>query len=142
MTMRSCGRLIRNTTPTEMATATTVKNQRCQPPATARKLKAAPGLCISTRLRKGRTSRTSPGVNARLTHALVARSAAATAADSRSQRAPPLEDSRMGPRFPRAVEVGDAARADAGMLRIRAHVGAVMPAALALGVGARRDGDL
>ena len=39
----------------EMASARTVKNQRCQPPASERKLKAAPGLNVSTQLKKGAT---------------------------------------------------------------------------------------
>ncbi|EXI89239.1 MAG: hypothetical protein AW12_01727 [Candidatus Accumulibacter sp. BA-94] len=38
-----------------MPIASAVKNQRCQPPASERKLNAAPGLNTSTQLKNGAT---------------------------------------------------------------------------------------
>src|SRR5260221_10596091 len=122
----------------ETTTLTTVKNQRCHPPAPARKLNAAPVLCMRTMLKNGVTTSTSPGAKAPLTHALVARSAATTAALTASQRVQPRALTLgMAPRFARPIEVGYAAGADTGTPRIDAHVVAIMPTALALGVGAR-----
>src|ERR1700682_3505645 len=122
----------------ETTTLTTVKNQRCHPPAPARKLNAAPVLCIRTMLKKGVTTSTSPGAKAPLTHALVARSAPATAALTASQRVQRRARALgMPPRLARPIEVGYATPADGGTARIEAHVGTVMPATLALGVGAR-----
>ena len=39
----------------ETPSASTVKNQRCQPPSLERKLKAAPRLKVSTQFQKGAT---------------------------------------------------------------------------------------
>jgi hypothetical protein len=39
----------------ETPSASAVKNQRCQPPASERKLKAAPGLKVSTQFQNGAT---------------------------------------------------------------------------------------
>src|SRR5438034_748056 len=50
----------RNTMAAVAATATPMKSILCQPPASARKLNAAPRLCASTRLKNGAISRTSP----------------------------------------------------------------------------------
>src|SRR5262249_50819473 len=47
----------------------------------------------------------------------------------------------MDSRFPAAVEIGNAAAADFRVGGIRTDIGAVVPAALALGVRARRDLD-
>src|SRR6185312_6011138 len=99
----------------EIATAIAVKNQRCQPPAPARKLNAAPVLCVRTRLKKPVTSSTSPGENARLTQALVARSAATTAAERANQSVQRGARSGMGAILVTAREVAHAARADRGM---------------------------
>src|SRR6185437_880721 len=87
-------------------------------------------------------SRPSPGANTAPTQALVARSSATTAAERPSQRIHAHGDSRMGARLPGPGEVADAAPADRGMRRIASHVGAVVPAALAFGIGARRDLDV
>src|SRR5260221_7346903 len=128
---------------TEIAIVMAVKNQRCQPPAPARKLNAAPALCIRTRLKNGVTSSTSPGAKAPLTQALVARSAMTIArltTSHRIQRARPT--SGMLARLSRPFEVRHAPRADRCVLRVRADVTAVMPAALALGVCARLHRDL
>src|SRR4051812_18229918 len=126
----------------EIAIVMAVKNQRCQPEAPARKLKAAPVLCTSTRLKNGSTGRTSPYWNAPLIHALVARSTATTATETRSQRAQRASVGlRMRALFSRALEVGHAARADRGVPAVGAHVLAPMPAALALRVRTRRDPD-
>src|ERR1700674_3422741 len=125
-----------------MAIAMAVKNQRCQPPASARKLNAAPELCIRTRLKKGVTSRTSPGAKALSTHALVARSAATTARLAASQRFQPFAlASRMLACLARAFEVADAPGANGGVARVGTDVGAPMPAALALTVRARHHVD-
>src|SRR5262245_10327789 len=112
----------------EMAMVMTVKNQRCQPEAPARKLKAAPVLCTSTRLKNGRTSRTSPYWNAELTHALVARSSAITATERTSHRAQrPLPALGMHALLARAFQVPRATAADRGVLRVGAHVRTPMP---------------
>src|SRR5438270_10339372 len=85
----------------------------------------------------------SPGWNTRTTHALVARSSRITTTLTTSQRVHALAlRSRMAARLARAFEVGNTARADRRMTRDAAHVGAVMPAALALEVRARGHGDL
>src|SRR5689334_24296463 len=113
----------------EMAMVMAVKNQRCQPEAPARKLKAAPVLCTSTRLKNGRMLRTSPYWNAELTHALVARSTTITTAETasqRDQRAPALG---MHALLARAVEVLRAAPAQGCVPGIGAHVLAPVPAA-------------
>src|SRR5450432_2357402 len=110
----------------EMTIVIPVKNQRCQPPAWARKLKAAPVLCMRTMLKKGVTSRTSPSVKAALTHALVARSRTITAALTASQRAQLFGASRMATHLAGPLEVRDAARADRRVPRVRADVGAVV----------------
>src|SRR5437868_10752877 len=97
----------------EIATVIAVKNQRCQPEAPARKLKAAPVLWTSTRLKKGSTGWTSPYWNAAVTHALVARSRTITATESasqRAQRAPAA--SGMPPVLARTLEVLRATPAD------------------------------
>src|SRR5450631_2751576 len=112
-----------------------VKNQRCQPPAFARKLKAAPVLCMRTMLKKGVTSRTSPGVKAALTHALVARSRTTTAALTASQRVQAGRASGMPPLLARALEIRHAARADRRVPLVASDIGAVVPASFALGVG-------
>src|SRR5258708_14469165 len=125
-----------NTITAEMTMLISVKNQRCQPPAPARKLNAAPALYMRTMLKKGVTSRVSPAVNAALTHALVARSSTSTAAVTASQRVQLFGASCMAPHLSRAFEVRDAARADRGMAPLDADAGAVVPAALALGVAA------
>src|SRR5260221_5551921 len=128
---------------TEIAIVMAVKNQRCQPPAPARKLNAAPALCIRTRLKNGVTSSTSPGAKAPLTQALVARSAMTIArltTSHRIQRAPPA--SGMLARLARPFEVRHAPRADRRVLRVRTNVGAVVPAALAFFVGTRGHGDV
>src|ERR1700687_858557 len=123
-----------------ITTVTMVKNHLCQPSAPARKLKAAPLLWTSTRLKKGVTSRISPGVNARVTHALVARSARSTARLTPSQRSHrPADGLSIAALLAFALEVGDAARADRRMGGYRAYIGAVVPAALALRVRAHRD---
>src|ERR1700752_1475274 len=120
---------------------TPVKNQRCQPPAVARKLKAAPRLYMSTRLKKDVTSTDSPSVKARTTHALVAMSSATTPALTPSQRIQRSFTSGMAAGLVAARERRGAARANAGMRAIGSDILAVVPAALALRVRARRDLD-
>src|ERR1700682_6252546 len=101
----------------------TVKSQRCQPPASARKLNAAPVLCMRTRLKKGVTSRPSPAVKARLTQALVARSAATIAPLNTSQRTHAQAlGLGMPPRFARTFEVRYTAPANCPLARIDADV--------------------
>src|SRR5689334_11077314 len=121
----------------EMAMVIAVKNQRCQPEAPARKLNAAPVLCTSTRLKNGRTLRTSPYWNAELTHALVARSTTITAAETASQRDQRARALGMHALLARAFQVLGAAPAEGRVLRIGAHVLAPVPAALAFRVLAR-----
>src|SRR5258706_1576812 len=116
-----------------------MKNQRCQPPAPARKLNAAPVLYTSTRLKKGVTVNSSPGANARVIHIFVAKSATTMARLKPSQRAQRLPASGMTPLLSRPVEVRRAARANRGMAGDGSDIGAIVPAALALGVRAHRD---
>src|SRR5437762_5858542 len=120
---------------------TPVKNQRCQPPAVARKLKAAPRLYMSTRLKKDVTSTVSPSVKARTIHALVAMSSTTTAALTPSQRNQPRRALRMTALLVAPRERRGAARADPGMRAVGSDILAVVPAALALRVRARRDLD-
>src|SRR5688572_22550618 len=127
---------------TDTIAETVMKNQRCQPPASARKLKAAPVLYTRTRLKKDVTVITSPGVNARVTHALVARSAATIVALSASQRIQEREGSGMAALFSRPFEVGSAAPADGCVPLHRTHVRTVVPAAFALRVRAHADFDV
>src|SRR5258705_9320933 len=114
-----------------------MKNQRCQPPAPARKLNAAPVLYTSTRLKKGVTVNSSPGANARVIHIFVAKSATTMARLKPSQRAQRLPASGMTPLLSRPVEVRRAARANRGMAGDGSDIGAIVPAALALPVRAR-----
>src|SRR5258706_4418194 len=138
-----CGRRSITTRTTEITIATTVKNQRCQPPAPARKLKAAPVLWVRIRLKKGAERTTSPFESAPLTHALVARSSTTTAALTASQRAQPGAPSRMRAPFALALEVLHAAPAKGRVARIRSHVGPVVPAPFAFRIRGRPrlDGD-
>src|SRR5258706_5636286 len=101
----------------------------CQPDSAARKLNAAPLLNTSTRLKNGATSSRSPGrMRASTTH-LTSWSSTAMAAASPNQRAA----LGMGALCAGAVEVRDAPAAES----FGVHVGAVVPAALALGKLAR-----
>src|SRR5258706_7032160 len=95
----------------------------CQPGASARKLKAAPRLNTSTRLKKPVTSSRSPAANRASTTHLVARSA------SRTRAAMPNQGSALGiaARLAGAIQVALAAPAQT----FGVDVGAVMPAAIA-----------
>ena len=106
-----------------------VKNQRCQPDASARKLNAAPVLYASTRLKNGSTTVSSPGRNIARIACLVARSSTITATASHSQRqrvrsvgalevGDRLIASRECARLAAAEQIRDAARAQR---RMRAH---------------------
>src|SRR6185503_2724421 len=103
-----------------------MKNQRCQPPAPARKLNAAPVLYTSTRLKKGVTVRISPGANARVIHIFVAKSATTIARLTASQRAQGLAASGIAPLLSGSVEVRRAARADRGMAGHGPDIGAIV----------------
>src|SRR4051794_25452647 len=123
-----------------MASEIARKNQRCHPPAFARKLNAAPSLYASTRLNHEVSTRTSPGWNACTIHAFVARSSTMTTRLTSSQRGQARSRlSRMAARLAGAVEIRDAATADRGVAGDAAHIRAVMPAALALRPGTGRD---
>src|SRR5436189_4819796 len=117
------------------ASAIAMKSSRCQPPASERKLKAAPRLWTRTRLKNGVTVRLSCRVKVRCTRSLVRWSRTTIT---------PARPSHLGMRagLSGTGEIGDAAAADLGVGRIRAHVRAVMPAALALAMRAGRDTQL
>ena len=72
--------------PTLAPTAMAAKNQRCQPGWLARKLKAAPVLCSSVRLKNGSTSTGRAYSSQALAAYLVARSSTMIATASHSQR--------------------------------------------------------
>src|SRR6266498_4776436 len=133
---------------TAAADAMTVNNQRCQPSAPARKLNAAPVLNASTRLANGVSASCSPGWKLARIAAFVNWSAMMTTTLTTSQRhqpaegAPVMTRSRKGSRFACAEEVRTAAAAQRRMRGVGADIRAVMPAALALRLGAWRDGNL
>ena len=125
----------------ETAIVTPTKNQRCQPPAPARKLKAAPGLCTRTRLRNGVTTRTSP---ARKIDAHPRLGGEVGARPRRRQRQPPRSSARGRPQAclrssPGPSRFDTQRAADRRVARVGADVLAVVPAALALGVRAGRS---
>src|SRR5690554_2633345 len=144
--------------PTLAPTAMAAKNQRCQPGWSARKLKAAPVLCSSVRLKNGSTSTGRAYSSQALAAYLVARSSTMIATASHSQRSgrcmggtsgwlegPPLVGLASGiqARLAGAVrQVAHAAAAEVVVARVAAHVLAVVPAALALFMGACGHGHL
>src|SRR5512135_240750 len=111
--------------------AMATNNGVCQPGAPARKLNAAPLLKASTRLKKPVMRRRSPGAKLASTAHLLAWSA------SPNQPAP----LGIRARLPGAEQVRHAAPAELRMRRFGADVSPVVPAALALGVRARRHVD-
>src|SRR5690348_2298768 len=80
-------RAIHTTSTALIASASTTKNQRCQPPPSDRKLKAAPLLNVSVQFRKpGITACGKPiGCRAFTAHHLLSWSSAMMAAESHSQ---------------------------------------------------------
>src|SRR5690554_6363663 len=144
--------------PTLAPTAMAAKNQRCQPGWSARKLKAAPVLCSSVRLKKGSTSTGRAYSSQALAAYLVARSSTMIATASHSQRngrcmggtsrwlegPPPLGlASGIEARLAGALgQVAHAAAAEVVVACVAAHVLAVVPAALALFVAACGHGHL
>src|SRR5882762_8736384 len=103
----------------------------CQPGASARKLNAAPLLNTRTRLKKPVSTRRSPGAKLASTAHLATWSATTIAAASANQR----QFLGIQPSFAGSVQVAAAAAAE----RLVVDVRAVMPAALAFAVQARRD---
>src|SRR5882672_6901386 len=77
----------RNTMAAVAAAAIPMNSALCQPPASARKLNAAPRLCASTRLKNGAISRTSPKRRLELIATLLAWSARARSSASASHGA-------------------------------------------------------
>src|SRR5690606_6470557 len=91
--LRPGERTRRAATTTEATTAKPASAKRCQPPWSARKLKAAPLLKTSTRLKNPVTATPSPGWKAESTSALTSWSTATTAAAAPNQgAASPKED--------------------------------------------------
>src|SRR4051794_1945187 len=125
-----------------IAAATSEKpasNGVCQPGCPARKLKAAPLLNTSTRLKNPAASRRSPGAKRASTSHFTSWSASATAAARAYQRTRRAERERsmearersgMEALLSRPAQVGGAAPAQARGV----YVGAVVPAALAFRV--------
>src|SRR5467141_971639 len=103
----------------------------CQPGASARKLNAAPLLNTRTRLKKPVSTRRSPGAKLSSTAHLAAWSATTIAAAIANQR----QFLGIPPFFAGSVQVAAAAAAERFVVDVRA----VMPAALAFAVQARRD---
>src|SRR6266446_7520566 len=103
----------------------------CHPSATARKLNAAPLLNTRTRLKKPVSTRRSPGAKLASTAHLAAWSATTIAAAIANQR----QFLGIQPFFAGSVQVAAAAAAERFVVDVRA----VMPAALAFAVEARRD---
>ena len=66
--------------------ATAAKNHRCQPPASLRKLNAAPVLWVSVRFTNGTRGSGSWNTSSALASHLLSWSSATTAAESQSQR--------------------------------------------------------
>src|SRR5690554_4901949 len=138
--------------PTLAPTAMAAKNQRCQPGWSARKLKAARVLASSVRWKKGSTSTGRAYSSQALAAYLVARSSTMIATASHSQRngrcmggtsrwlegPPPLGlASGIEARLAGALgQVAHAAPAEVVVAFVLAHVLAVVPAALALFMGA------
>src|SRR2546426_5807623 len=118
-------------TMTAAAREKTTSSGVCQPGASARKLNAAPLLNTRTRLKKPVSTRRSPGAKPPSTAALAAWSATTIAAASANQR----QLLGIPPFFAGSVQVAAAAAAE----RLVVDVRAVMPAALAFAVQARRD---
>src|ERR1700704_2020111 len=102
----------------------------CQPGASARKLNAAPLLNTRTRLKKPVSTRRSPGAKLASTANLATWSATTITAASANQR----QFLGMQPFFAGSGQVAAAAAAE----RLVVDVRAVMPAALAFAVQARR----
>src|SRR5688572_32393155 len=127
---RPPGRSSSTETTTPAMRAKAMSSGACQPGASASRLNAAPLLKASTRLKKPVTARRSPGANAASTAHFVRKSATITAAARPNQRTALY----MLARLARPVQVADAAPAQ----RLLVHVGAVVPAALALAVRAGR----
>src|SRR5688572_21156163 len=117
------------------AIAMPMKRPRCQPPASASRLKAAPLLYTSSMLKNDVISTTSWSENACVTAYLVSWSTTMTQAERPNHLS-------MRAHLARAEEVRRAASADLRMLGIGSDVRAVVPAALALGEGARTHAEL
>src|SRR5467141_2452872 len=109
----------------------TTNSGACQPGASARKLNAAPLLNTRTRLKKPVSTRRSPGAKLASTPHLATWSATAITAASANQR----QFLGIQPFFAGSGQVAAAAAAE----RLVVDVRAVMPAALAFAVQARRD---
>src|SRR5262249_36901807 len=105
------------------------------------KLKAAPVLKASTRLRKPVNTCSSPGASALLIADLVSWSRITTARLKPSQVHQRGAASGVGTRLARSEQVGDATPAQQRVRAVRSDVGAPMPAALAFRRGARVDRD-
>ena len=120
-----------------IAPASTRKNQRCQPPASARSLNAAPVLCRRVRSRNGPTGRISYSSKRPTTYHFVSWSSATTNAESQTQTSAVVfvnERLRHAKRLvsPGPSRFADAAAADLRVLGSCADVGAPVPAAHAL----------
>src|SRR5574340_741821 len=113
-----------------------LNSQRCIPPASCRKLNAAPVLCASTRSNTPKMRRLSPKTKWLVIHALLDWSSTITSALKPSQRL------SIAPRLAAAEQVAHATAANGRVVGIAAHVFAIMPAALALVVQARGDVDV
>src|SRR5574340_488741 len=133
-----CALCLRNsqTIHSDATMAMLLNSQRCIPPASCRKLNAAPVLCASTRSNTPRTRRLSPKTKWSVIHALLSWSSTMTSALKPSQRL------SIAPLLTAAEQVAHATAADGRMIGIAADVGAVMPAALAFVVQARGDVDV
>src|SRR5690606_26527178 len=138
-----------------ISTASTVKNQRCQPPCSARKLKAAPVLNTSTRSKKPVTGIIWPSCSLAITICLVNWSSRATTTARISQGSISekalresgvglgivIVASGMGAGFAFAEQVAHAAPAQRPVFGVATDRLDVVPAALALLRRARRGGD-
>src|SRR5882724_9234606 len=119
--------------------ASTTKNQRCQPGSPASMLKAAPVLCNSAMLNTGSTLTVSNTCICEATNPLLIWSRTMTARESPSQRDLPGNFiswvSYEFTHFTGAGDIGYATGAETGMLGILVGIFPVVPAAHALLVG-------
>src|SRR5688500_3885677 len=141
------------------ATLTTIarpmKNQRCQPDACARMLKAAPVFSRDTMSRIGSSAMLSCSFTVLITSALVAWSTITTRNDSHSQLLPPrvgvnqtfakglviCSPSRKAAHFARTFHIGHATATQLWVARVVSHIFTLVPAAHALGRGRRLHHD-
>src|ERR1035438_273054 len=105
------------------------------PPASFRKLNAAPVLCASTRLNTPSTGKLSPIAKWLVIHALLSWSSTITDALKPSQRL------SIFPHLAATIQIAHTATAQRSMVGIAADILAVMPAAITLGMGAGRSHD-